>query len=98
MKNYNSCNSCPTILKAAKLDTQCYHGLFKLLGGFGNFEDEPNFMKSCFFKRKFVIHITLVQHCQNQSYLAYNVSMASLSFYEVFAIERPTKLCEITLL
>ena len=52
MKIRNSCNSYSTFLKASKLDIKCYQGLFKFLGGFGKFGDEPNFMKSCFFQMK----------------------------------------------
>ena len=63
MKTRNTYNSCSTFLKGTKLDIQCYHGLFKLLEGFGKFGDEANFMKLCFFHWKLVILITLFRHC-----------------------------------
>jgi len=52
MKTRNTLNSCSTLLKPTILDIQRLYGLFKFLGGFDKFEDQPNFVKSRFIDEK----------------------------------------------
>ena len=56
----NTQNTCSTFLKPTTLDKHCFYGLFMLLRCFGKFGDPPNIVKSRFYTRKLVIHITLV--------------------------------------
>jgi len=62
METRNTYNSGSTFFKPTKLDIQCFHGLFKLVGGFGKFVDQPNLLKSRFYALRFVTHITHVLH------------------------------------